>query len=275
MTQAVTTLTGADYGYAARAKAPVPHCPVCGASNPSLPAMARWSIQVGVSVCDCGLAYLNPCMTASEYAEFYAHWYRPLVEAYLPPSARAIPRLVGVACYGDAIGRLIRPSITPGGALLDVGGSTGAVATELGKVVQAETVMVIDPNPTELAEAAALGCRTRLGTCENQAPSAEQYHGILCARTIDHVRDPMTALRWMRSVLAPGGWLWIDMVDAARIRALWPLSAWRIDHPLYWSRKSLTRALDQTGWSVVDVWHATDVSHHLGFLCKGAEREWL
>ena len=259
-----------NYCYELRAKEAVPQCPVCGTANPSLRATARWNIFVGVSQCRCSLGYLNPRLTAAEYADFYTSWYRPLVEAHRPPSRRATPRLANVWCYGDAIGRLIRPYIMPGGALLDVGGSNGRVAAEVARHVQAETVMIIDPNPAELADAATLGYQTRLGTGEDPLPRGECYQGILCARTIDHVREPVPMLRSLRAALAPGGWLWIDFVDAARLRAAWPLSAWRIDHPLYWSVTSLKAALAQTGWVVVQHWRAHDISHHVGFLCQGA-----
>lgn len=259
------------YDYAAVPKVAVPTCPVCGRANGAAPAVDRCGFAIGVSACACGLAYLNPRPTADAYATFYREWYRPLVAAYggvdpLSPQARAHG-------HGTVIGLQLRRCGVSGGSLLDVGGGIGEMARSVAAVIGSTSVTVMDPNAGELAQ--ATGCQTIHGLIET-ATVPQPYDVILCVQTSDHWIEPLVALRALRAALAPGGRLWIDIVEASEWRKRHPLMAWKIDHPLYWTRASFAQALQRTGWRVRGMWH----THHLGgqvdrarvsYLCEGVE----
>lgn len=262
------------FDYAGAVKVAVPQCPVCVVPNDSWGAIDRYGYAIGVSACRCGLAYLNPRMTAEAYQGFYSGTYRPLIFG-----------MYGVAgsetqdqCHerGRMVGALLRYGGARGGHLLDVGGGTGRLAAGLLEVLPVTTVTVLDPNTTELQEANARGYQTMAGLIEMQPAPVRQYDLICCALTADHWLEPLHALRWLRSALAPQGRLYVDMVDAGEWRKLQPLNYFKIDHPLYWVPQSFRLALAQTGWHVVASALTGNhrVRHHdkrrRSYICRGA-----
>ncbi len=257
------------YDYAAQPLVPVPTCPVCGHPNRARPAYDRYGYRVTLSQCPCGLIYFNPRLTAEGYSQFYREVYRALLADYRGPVADPHD----ARTRGRLIGQALKTYGAPGGTVLDVGGGTGQVGIAVAEVLGA-TVTVLDPNATELAEAAARGCQTVQGCVETLPASAMQYDVIVCTKTADHWWAPMDALRWMRAALAPGGWLWIDIVDAREWMKQWPLATWKIDHPVYWNRRSIERALALTGWRIhQQVWlsdaRGRDRCRPV-YLCRGA-----
>lgn len=238
-------VTQVHYDYAAQPKVTVA-CPICGTANPSRQAVDRYGYRIGLSTCRCELIYLNPRLTAEGYADFYRHVYRPLTDAL---AGFAHTPTTGTK-RGTAIGAMLRAQGVTGASLLDVGGGTGAVASAVGTVLGCRSVTVLDPSAEELTHASARGCHTICGLAETQPPSDARYDVILCTYTADHWLDPLAALRWMRSVVAPGGSLWIDIVEAREWIRSAPLDTWKIDHPLYWTGRSLLTALKRTDWTV-------------------------
>lgn len=213
-------------------------CPLCDRDNPSHPLTDRYGYAIGVSACVCGLSYLNPRMSAASYAQFYEHAYRALVTAWQGPKTNARPLESRQRAYGAGLSVALKVSKCQSGVdLLDVGGGSGVVAESVAQVLPMRSITVLDPNPHELAQAAAKGHQTIPGTAEDLVP-IRKYGAILCAQTIDHVRDPMTVLSALRASCE--GWLWIDAVEAG----------WKIDHPLYWTQRALVTALNETGWRV-------------------------
>src|SRR5687767_3369662 len=72
------------FDYAAAAKESVPECNLCGSAHTiEVARRDRYGFPAVLRVCArCGLGFLSPRLTASEYADFYERVYRPLVSAY-------------------------------------------------------------------------------------------------------------------------------------------------------------------------------------------------
>lgn len=260
--------------YEAYAKAPVA-CLVCGAENLSTPTRDRYGFRIGASRCGCGFGYLNPQLSADGYRAFYDGAYRATIQAWyrrhglsteavMDPQAQSRGRLIG----GLAAHLWPTRPVT----LCDVGGSTGVVAQGVCEAWPA-TVTIVDPNPEELARARGRGYATICALAED-TPELPAQDVFLCAQTLDHARDPLRVLRWMRAHLAPGGWLYADVVDAAKWAVKvdrWPSFDWKLDHPCYWSVASLTQALRATGWSPRAVARrGIGGSHHVGVFCEAS-----
>ena len=233
----MTTETAeAIFPYRALPKVPVTACPVCGARhNPARAVLDRYGYPVHVARCaECTLQYLAERLTREGYARLYGSGaYRALVEAYCgtPPMTLAESE----RHYGSWIGQHLRSPLGQGGSLLDAGGSVGGLIPHLG--LAPARVTVLDPCAGELAQVPA-GYQTLQGWLEDPIPGT--YDGVVCSQTLDHVTDPIAALRHLRAA-CPTGWLIADF-------ACRPPTAIKIDHPLYWTPVAWERALRATAW---------------------------
>jgi SAM-dependent methyltransferase len=113
--------------------------------------------------------------------------------------------------------------------LLDVGcGYGGFVSLMRGRGWDAEG---IDPSPTTVAAASAKGIPVRLGTLDAFSRSGEAYRAITMFYVLEHVFDPMAALRKVFALLEPGGVLLIRVPDTTPIVQL--LSPFGLGGELY------------------------------------------
>mgnify|MGYP001613956888 CR=1 FL=1 len=269
------TATATLFDYAAEPVAATA-CPVCGRDNPSRPATDRYGFAIGLSACaSCGLRYLNPRMSADQYMRFYQTAYRPLVDAYCATDTTGERAIKAATRRALLLAERVRSRVTrPVTSLLDVGGGTGTVARVLSNAFRCPSVTVLDPNAEDVAVAESRGCHGIVGTIETLPPPTQTYDLIVCLQTADHWLDPIAALTWMRQALAPGGHLWIDIVDEPEFAKVQPqVCLWKIDHPLYWSTGSLLLALQRTGWRAREMAHWTRdgqaVRYRPGFWCEG------
>lgn len=227
----VKDLCRSVFDYDAQPKTPI-DCPLCSRTNTSHPAIDRFGYQLGVSACPCGLTYVNPRLSSEAYARFAADIYRPLLDAYMTGKPQWTPaqQQDDQRAYGSTLAKSLPRTFTQ--HLLDAGGGTGLVARAFGRAGQ---ITVLDPDPKALAQAE--GCRTIVGSLDHPPAIDQTFDGILLCRTIEHLCDPLTALRWLRK--HGTGWLWVDAVDCG----------WKVDHPLYWTPKALAKACREAGWT--------------------------
>lgn len=178
----------------------------------------------------CTHGFMNPQPAWEELAPYYSSRY----EAYDPghgsteDDGRAAARAV-------AEGRLRHIPLPAGKRLLDVGCGGGfflRVARKLGAVVEG-----IEPSIHGVEQTRSAGIPVFHGTVERYvaAGNAGPFDVITSNHVIEHVPDPVATLTAMRTLLAPGGFLWIAVPNAAY---------------------SLCRKLRGR-------WHSTDLPYHL------------
>ncbi|MFJ4676294.1 methyltransferase domain-containing protein [Kitasatospora sp. NPDC088783] len=105
------------------------------------------------------------------------------------------------------------PELRPGQRLLDVGCGPGTITADLAELVGPDgRVVGIEPVPEVLAEAAALAARRGLAHLSYEVadvyrlPYADASFDVVHAhQVLQHLADPVAALREMRRVTAPGG----------------------------------------------------------------------
>lgn len=260
------------YDYETRPKRYVPSCNLCGADRfVHLVHRDRYGYPARASYCArCGLVFLNPVMTADAYAHFYESVYRPLVSAYHGRTidARTLPdEQRPYAAHLSASLRPFRGQLT-GRRLLDVGGSTGVVAERLvGDLGLRATVL--DPSPTELAQARQRGFETVAGFVEDFDPGTVRFGFVTLCQTVDHLLDITGSLARIHRWLESDGFFFVDIVDfrAAYLRHTSVEEAVKIDHPYYLTESTMHAYLARTGFGVVQTDYAPD-HLHVGFLCR-------
>lgn len=255
--------------------APVASCNLCGSTSFVVVTHGdRYGFPVSSSCCRaCGLVFLDPRPTDEAYAAFYGDTYRPLVSAFHGRRIEAETVEREQATYASALGDLLAPFLDGRGSLLDVGGSTGVVAEALVRRFGL-SALVLDPSPDELARAAARGLETEPGTIEGWDPAGRRFDAVLLCQTIDHLLDVSGSLTKLRSVVAPGGLLFVDIVDfrAAYLRAWSVEAATKVDHPYSLTEPVAEAFLARAGFRILRVDYAAD-HLHVGFVCAPTDPE--
>jgi SAM-dependent methyltransferase len=140
---------------------------------------------------------------------------------------------------------------------LDLGCGDGRLSAELG----ARRLYAADVSTVALARARGrLGSETEIVELDPDAPlplEDSQFDLVLCAETLEHVRDVQLFLSEVRRVLRPGGTLAITTPAHGRLTALRllvggfdsgfdPLSP----HLRFFTKRSLTRLLNELGFDI-------------------------
>ena len=211
------------------------NCPICKQKNVGILRTDRYGYEVPYAVCACGMEYLTEQLTREGYDLLYSGAYRRLVEAYAgKPGVR---RHVGGPYRQFATMAFPLRRIT---SVLDAGGSTGMIGGSIAASYKGATLTVLDPAAQELPN----GVVTVQGYLEDPIPG--RYDLAVCIGVIDHLTNPVAALRNLRAV-APR--LMIDYIDV-KINRRVP----KIDHPLYWTKDAAMRVMAECGWPIKYVW---------------------
>jgi SAM-dependent methyltransferase len=129
---------------------------------------------------------------------------------------------------------------------LDLGCGDGRLTAELDAV----RLTGADVSPLALERARGRLPDARLVEIDPDAPlpfGDGEFHAVLCAETLEHVRDVQLLLSEARRVLRPGGTLAVTTPAAPpMMRPPDPLSP----HLRFFTRASLARVLDELGFDV-------------------------
>jgi len=269
MTRSRIDAIGYDYG--ARSKEWIADCNLCGSTrHVELGNRDRYGFDAQLQLCArCGLAFISPRLTADEYRAFYQSYYRPLVSAFKGGPVDWETLQSDQRIYARELGDFLAPRLGVAPAsILDVGGSTGVVAAELCEEL-GSTATVLDPAPEDLRVAQEAGMETVEGVIEEFEPDGRQWDLVLVCQTIDHLLDVRGALERVKSMVAPGGHVYVDVVDLlfAMRRAGSLEGAVKIDHPHYLTRATSIAFFESVGLDIVSERVSHD-AHLLGFLLR-------
>lgn len=99
----------------------------------------------------------------------------------------------------------LRPFVQLGGAVLDLGGGTGALAARLAGALHAR-VTVLDPSPHMLAHVPRHPALSAVsGTAESMPFADDTFDAALVSDAFHHFRDQDAATRELARVVRPGG----------------------------------------------------------------------
>ena len=200
-------------------KTSIAPCLLCGRDAPQPVAVQKGYLIVRCG--GCGLVYVHPRLPEEDlpglYGEYHARdggneagWNRLMGEVFREAAAQL-----------DALRNGSGPP-----RLLDVGcGYGGFVSLMRDRGWDAEGV---DPSPMTVAAASAKGIPVRLGTLDEFSRSGPAYRAITMFYVLEHLFDPMSALRKVFALLEPGGVLLVRVPDTTPIvRLLSPFGSAR------------------------------------------------
>jgi len=120
------------------------------------------------------------------------------------------------------IGGWLRPALPVGGALLDVGGGTGALAARLAETLDAHAT-VLDPTPEMLRYAPSGGrLSVVLGEAQDMPFADDAFDALLVSDAFHHFRDQRGAAAEFGRVVRPGGIVVVLELDPSGV-AMWLL----------------------------------------------------
>jgi SAM-dependent methyltransferase len=269
-----------SYDYGALATQRPAECNLCQTRDCAVEVATRdrYGYPATFVVCRrCGLGYLNPQLSATQYAHFYSEIYRPLVSAYHGRRIDAETVQLDQHGYAAELAAFLLPLLPSSPhTILDVGGSTGVVARVLATRVGARAT-VLDPSPDELTVARAAGMETVAGFAEDFDPGERTWDLVLLCQTIDHLLDARGTLAARWRMTAAGGRAFVDIVDVdILLRRTGDIERIvKIDHPYYLRRPTAAALFALTGFTIVAE-RVTDDGHRGFVLAPGpyAEPDW-
>jgi 2-polyprenyl-3-methyl-5-hydroxy-6-metoxy-1,4-benzoquinol methylase len=229
-------------------------CPVCRSSNHSNVYVApttrgqdqvRWQVSECAS---CGHQFMNPQPSWEELQPYYDEGY----SAYNP--AR------DVSLNDDEVVRMARQTnsyrhlpLQTDKRLLDVGCGAGVflrISKKLGAIVQG-----VEPSAFAAEVARKQGLDVFCGTLEEFAEETTgRFDVITSHHVMEHVPNPVETLRTMKSLLAPGGLVWIAVPNAGYTLARALKGKWHSAdlpyHLMQFSPESMARAATEAGLHV-------------------------
>ena len=154
--------------------------------------------------------------------------------------------------------------------VLDVGCSSGYLATPLAEAGVHVTGIELDPGAAEEARASCAG-GVLVGDLESmELPfEAASFDAIVCGDLVEHLRDPGSALARLRPLLRPNGRLVLSTPNVANwaIRLSLLGGRWRYTdrgildrtHAHLFTRRTLTETVEGAGYRVVELDHTAPV----------------
>jgi SAM-dependent methyltransferase len=233
-------------------------CPCCGARLDPTPVISGPDRLHGtpgpfeVAVCaSCRAGVTLPPLGPSDLAAFYPETYGPYETAEAGLYARVsgmIRRLQSRRALQTAPLRALAGR--PPGRAVDVGcgrGDLGAFMVEDGWRVTG-----IEPSADACAAARARGVDAREGTIEDVDLEPGAYDAAIFRHSLEHVTDPVAALRRVHTALRPEGQLLIsvpnfDSWQRRRFSSRW----YHLDlprHRVHFSRRGLSSAVERAGF---------------------------
>jgi len=203
----------ADIGYDFKAapKLDVLFCNCCGCEKyNTLATEDRYGFPIESRRCvQCGLIWISPRLTPEGYAEFYAKWYRKLSAVFTNPAASVKAQWRYADCVIPKVTVLANRS---GQTCLDAGGSNGIIGAKL-RDRWGLKVTVLDPSPSEVAEAQERGLEAECGLIETHDFGGRTFDIVAILQSIEHFQDIAAVFdRVSHELLSPEGLLLVDFV---------------------------------------------------------------
>lgn len=246
------------------------NCPLCdGTDLVRVGIKDRHGDPLATDLCrTCGHVFTNPQPTEAELNQFYADDYRSSYKGVLTPKLKHVYR-AGLR----AIERLtrLRPYLKEKAHVLDIGAGGGEFAylmTRAGHIVRG-----IEPNRgyAEFAKS-EYAIDIQVGTVADAGGRDECWDAMTLHHVLEHLADPVSALRTMTQDLADNG---IVVIEVPNVEARYhgPQRRFHFAHLHTFSCEGLALAASQAGLSVLDLCLQPHTGHINVALSKSANRD--
>lgn len=226
-------------------------CPACRGSGGTVlstrDGKSREPLLV-VQCAHCGLGHVEPMPTTQALEDWYARRYRQDYKGAVAPRLAHVLRAARIVLerWDWASGR---GGLRPPARALDIGASSGEWVYLLHRLGVA--ACGIEPHEGYSAFAReSLGLDIVAGTLQQRLPQmpAGSFDLISMFHVLEHLPDPLQALRDIRTLLSPQGALFIEVPDAAGMSS--PGNTFFRAHTLYFSAHSLRSLAMAAGFEV-------------------------
>ncbi|HEX8145396.1 MAG TPA: class I SAM-dependent methyltransferase [Pyrinomonadaceae bacterium] len=225
----------------------------------------------------CGLMRTDPRPTPETMGFYYPEEYGPYQDTRVeisngprsPLSAwkRSLTERLNSFTLGDHV-----PALEPG-RMMEFGCASGLFLHRMAaggwKVEGIEFA-------EKAAEAArSLGYRVHAGALEDAPDPEERYDLVVGWMVLEHLHEPVKALRKLHSWTRPGGWLAVSTPNVGAREFTLFKDAWLAlhlpNHLYHYTPETLSRVLDSGGWQVREIFHQRQLSNLLasfGYVLK-------
>jgi 2-polyprenyl-3-methyl-5-hydroxy-6-metoxy-1,4-benzoquinol methylase len=205
----------------------------------------------------CNLLRVDPRPDQISISDYYPETYAP----YDPISDRQIHQSSGLGAWLGLHGRQLPPM--PRGRMLEVGCATGDFLAHSRKCGWA--VHGIEFSEVAAGVAQSRGLSVEVCSIESATSPSEPYDLIVAWMVLEHLHEPVRALRHLRSWLAPEGYLVGSIPDAEAVERRVFGKAWYAlqlpTHLFHYTPSTLRRVLAAAGWELIRVkWQANSTN---------------
>jgi SAM-dependent methyltransferase len=219
-----------------------------------------------VKCCTCGLIRTNPRPTLDTMNFYYPANYGPYL-ATQANSASALrtsfrSKLKQVITGMFRFNTQVIPRLSPG-RMLEVGCASGAYLQQMAG--QGWQVEGIEPDTQAATRARQLGYHVYTGSIESAPDPDEVYDIVVAWMVLEHLHEPVTALRKFYNWTSHKGWLVFSVPNTASLEASLFKDAWyALDlprHLYHFTPSTLECVLGQTGWKIKRILHQRSLSN--------------
>jgi 2-polyprenyl-3-methyl-5-hydroxy-6-metoxy-1,4-benzoquinol methylase len=220
----------------------------------------------------CGLMRTDPRPTAEAMSRYYPDDYGPYLSTRIvdegedrrPQWRRRASRLTQIVTNTNAD----RIPPMPVGRLLEIGCASGSYLHKMAKAGWSVEGMELSRLAAERAQ--LFGHRVHVGSVESAPEPPRRFDLIVGWMVLEHLRDPVHALRRLHDWTNPGGWLVASVPNAGCWEFEIFKSAWFAlqvpNHLWHPTRETLKMVLERGGWKLQRAFFHRDLRNILGSL---------
>jgi 2-polyprenyl-3-methyl-5-hydroxy-6-metoxy-1,4-benzoquinol methylase len=220
-------------------------CPLCGARDDE-PALTKDGFAI-VRCRECGLVFVNPRLPVGDLEQLYS-------DQVISPAAYYVRTEQQDERSFSARVALIERWRKPG-RLLDLGCGPGTFS--VAARARGWTTVGLDINATSVAHCRARGLDVIGGAFPHPDLAGQTFDVVAMNDFLEHLTDPIAAMRTVHGLLAPGGVVFISTPDIGALMARVTGARWLHlkpnEHLVYFDRTTIRRLLDATGFRVEHV----------------------
>jgi 2-polyprenyl-3-methyl-5-hydroxy-6-metoxy-1,4-benzoquinol methylase len=216
----------------------------------------------------CSLIRTDPRPTPATMSFYYPDNYGPYESTRLNRAkATGGGRPSRIRIFGRSLKRLFKlnvdslPRLRPG-RLLEIGSASGAFMHRMAGA--GWEVQGIEFSETAASSARALGYPVYAGALEDAPEPQSKYDLVVGWMVLEHLHDPVKALRKLHDWTNAGGWLVVSLPNAGSFELPVFKSAWfhlHLPHHLYhYNERTLCKVMEAGGWTIKKVFHQRLVS---------------
>lgn len=225
----------------------------------------------------CGLERTNPRPTADTIGIYYPNDYAPYQSHSLSIQEKnsfkkALRKLIGFEFR-------VLPN-TSGKRMLEIGCSSGNYMEEM-------RVLGWDVDGIEYSESAANIARTKgfnvqVSSLEKASPPKEKYDVITGWMVLEHLHEPILALKKASEWIKPNGYLVLSVPDAQSVsRSLFKQYSYDLQlpsHLFHYTPKTLETILNNAGWEIEQIrWqkNANTLLKSIEYWASDRNKKWM